>query len=274
MNPKLAPRDVEGVRTQLGGLFYLVNLMLHLNLPTCFEEKWGLASQVGAWGVLEILSRALFGTDHGYLASDAIWKVLAELDGRLPGQLPGRGFCGQDSFRLPKAWRSPVDNDKHRFWYWASARKRLRLWSEHGYVLADIPKNPSVPRKQATEELGTFLQHDNRPRLFRRPSTLAPVQETFGPLLEGLNQNLKYWLSMTVPYIRFRLSLALNSYSKDTQTLAQTLLFYPGRLFVTSTHVDLVMSLESISLPVRMAGLDRNPGWLPDFSRVVQFHFR
>jgi hypothetical protein len=34
-----------------------------------------------------------------------------------------------------------------------------------------------------------------------------------------------------------------------------------------------VMSLNDISLPVRLAGLDCDPGWLPDFGRVVKFHF-
>ena len=55
--------------------------------------------------------------------------------------------------------------------------------------------------------------------------------------------------------------------------LVRDLLVCPGQLYVTATHVDLVMPLDAITIPVRLAGLDRNPGWLPDFGRVILFHF-
>ena len=42
---------------------------------------------------------------------------------------------------------------------------------------------------------------------------------------------------------------------------------------MTRTHVDLVTPMDNISLPARRAGLDWDPGWLPDYGRVVQFHF-
>jgi hypothetical protein len=42
---------------------------------------------------------------------------------------------------------------------------------------------------------------------------------------------------------------------------------------VTATHVDLVMPMNEISVPVRLAGLDANPGWVPELGRVVTFHF-
>ncbi|MCG8457164.1 MAG: hypothetical protein MI919_12875, partial [Holophagales bacterium] len=52
------------------------------------------------------------------------------------------------------------------------------------------------------------------------------------------------------------------------------LLELPGTLFVTATHVDLVASLEAVRLDVRRAGLDLDPGWVPELGRVVQFHYR
>jgi len=58
------------------------------------------------------------------------------------------------------------------------------------------------------------------------------------------------------------------------ENLPPLLLLRPGRIHVTTTHVDIVMDLESISLPVRLAGLDRDPGWVPAFGRVIQFHFQ
>jgi hypothetical protein len=46
-----------------------------------------------------------------------------------------------------------------------------------------------------------------------------------------------------------------------------------GQLVVSRTHVDLVLALDGICLPIRRAGLDRDPGWRPDLGRIVLFHF-
>jgi hypothetical protein len=45
----------------------------------------------------------------------------------------------------------------------------------------------------------------------------------------------------------------------------------PGLVHHSRTHVDVVMDLEAISIPVRVAGLDRDPGWVPGLGRVVAF---
>ena len=41
----------------------------------------------------------------------------------------------------------------------------------------------------------------------------------------------------------------------------------------TQSHVDIHAALDSVRLPVRLAGLDINPGWLPWLGRVVTFHY-
>ncbi|HLO02595.1 MAG TPA: hypothetical protein VK191_05770, partial [Symbiobacteriaceae bacterium] len=48
----------------------------------------------------------------------------------------------------------------------------------------------------------------------------------------------------------------------------------PGRLWLTQTHLDLELSVDQIALPIRLAGLDANPGWVPALGRVVSIHFR
>jgi hypothetical protein len=47
----------------------------------------------------------------------------------------------------------------------------------------------------------------------------------------------------------------------------------PGRVLVTATHVDVLLSLQHVDLPARAAGLDRDPGWVPALGRIVLFHF-
>jgi hypothetical protein len=47
----------------------------------------------------------------------------------------------------------------------------------------------------------------------------------------------------------------------------------PGKVLVTPTHLDLYFTLEQADIRVRQAGLDLDPGWLPWWGRVVQFHY-
>jgi hypothetical protein len=193
--------------------------MRHLGLPGCFEETWKLASQVGPWGVLELLGRSLLREGSERLATDPIWAALAKLDGREPRTLPGEGFAGRGDFVLPAAWLAQADVDQDNAWLWA------------------VDAEPS------------------------------------NPLLVGLNPDLACWLVLVLPYIRCRLQLALGGTESEPLNLAQVLLLVRSRLYVTSSHVDLVMRLDDMSLPARLVGLDFDPGWLPDFGRVVQFHF-
>ena len=197
-----------GVETAVGGVLYLLNLMRVLNLPEVCEPGWGLAGQVGAWGTLELLGRALLGTAGANHAADPLWSVLAELDGRSPQSLPGADYKMAGDGSLPAGWAATA---------------------------------------------GTWSPNDS-------------------PLLHDVNNDLRRWLSLAVPTMQRRLQQALHLTA--VATLPDVLLLASGRLFVTRTHVDLVLSLETISLPLRRVGLDANPGWLPAFGRIVTFHFQ
>jgi hypothetical protein len=47
----------------------------------------------------------------------------------------------------------------------------------------------------------------------------------------------------------------------------------PAHLSLTPTHADVFFDLNSVSLAVRRAGLDLDPGWVAWFGRVVGFHY-
>jgi hypothetical protein len=51
------------------------------------------------------------------------------------------------------------------------------------------------------------------------------------------------------------------------------LVMRPARLSLTPTHVDMFFGLSDVSLAVRRAGLDLDPGWVRWFRRVVGFHY-
>jgi len=51
------------------------------------------------------------------------------------------------------------------------------------------------------------------------------------------------------------------------------LLQLPARFVYTPSHIDLYAEMSAVRLPVRLAGLDINPGWLPWLGKVVTFHY-
>jgi hypothetical protein len=113
----------------------------------------------------------------------------------------------------------------------------------------------------------------------RGPGGLPPGWEATGdaewcldtsPLLDGVNPALREWLALTLPPLARDLQKALHVEPGGVHAA----LLAVGRLYVTRSHIDLVMALDAVSLPVRRAGLDANPGWLPTFGRVVTFYFQ
>jgi len=99
----------------------------------------------------------------------------------------------------------------------------------------------------------------------------AAVRHPFN--LSGLNPYLEKWVSFVLPYIRDYLRRLVKPPEGEETDIIEILLFGNARLYVTAAHVDIVMGLGDISLPVRLAGLDRDPGWKPRFARVFLFHF-
>lgn len=83
------------------------------------------------------------------------------------------------------------------------------------------------------------------------------------------------WLAQALPALRDRLLLALgeNAAGEEGPDPIERLLAVPARVQLTSSHLDVVTGLDQIWLPARRAGLDRNPGWLPEYGRVVLIHF-
>ena len=83
-------------------------------------------------------------------------------------------------------------------------------------------------------------------------------QEPLPELPHGMAEQVQDWLRAALPGVA---------------EPERYLLLVDGHLYVTATHLDLVMDLDRIRLEVRLAGLDADPGWAPDFGRVIRFHF-
>ncbi len=266
------PEFEEFVATRLGGVLYLINVMTRLDLPQSFEGEWSLASRLGAWGLLELLGRALLEDTSGIFGKDPLWVALAGLDGRRQGELPGKHFVGHEAYRIPALWFQQIKKERETL-RWAAMHRRLRLWSAAGYLMLEIPRDNSGPNDQAQMELRNYLGNDAKYLLARSPFSKAPVDCPPHLQTSGCPEALLRWLAFILPYCRYRLQLAFEKDFDWNSTIARQIFACPGKLYVTSTHVDFVTDINNISILVRRAGLDLNPGWNPDLGRVVQFHF-
>ncbi len=74
------------------------------------------------------------------------------------------------------------------------------------------------------------------------------------------------WIACLAAFIRFRIAQA----APDLDIMA---LRMPATVCLTDDSLEMQFALATLPLGIRMAGLDRNPGWLPSEGRSVAFHF-
>ena len=245
--PDEIPRDWgTGVVTRMGGVLYLIHLLRKAELARHFET--GLSG----WALLELLARCLLGDSFPAVSADPIWEALAELDGRDPRAPPGRQFEPQLTYTAPDSWLRHLDPDTRL----ARFRSRgIELWTPEAVLVLDSTE----PRVVAAHCTPIRIPWTER-RRFRRAAEVHPADLPLSP-------ELRRFLHFVLPYARWRLGQVLRAISLE-DALARR-----GKLIVCRCHIDLVMDMNQISVPVRLAGLDANPGWAPELGRIVTFHF-
>ena len=236
------PTDGE-IATGLASLLFLVNFVVWLDTE---EEDSCLPT---GWALVELLGRHLLGARLGDLADDPLWDVLAELDGRPPGTPPGFELDAAAPLRLPRAWlrRWPPPGRTY-IAHWDRNRLMVRH-PEAGFVVADVPCPADRADEMAAAEAA--LLEDSDVIVDGSVAGAAPAAERrFGEAVG-----------------------AFVSWLLRSSGIAVSSLMSPGLVRVTSTHVDVVLGLDDVDLAARMAGLDRDPGWVPLLGRIVLFHF-
>lgn len=245
--------------TRLGGLFYLVNLGLFLELYGDFSMPMHPNNlPLSLWDFVTLVGRRLCVDPR---PSDPVWKVLAMLAGRKPGDLPGQGFTPPDAWRIPPTWLRTFRAARDTHWTWSVLEGRLRVRHAAGFLVLDVPCDGRDAEALVDSELAPYSSGS--------PFTLSRGDET-GPLDTG---PLERWLGWLVPFCRARLCRALGVSQDEASALDATLLTHDARLHVTEGHVDVVLFLAQLPLAVRIAGLDRDIGWLPSEGRHLTFHF-
>lgn len=266
----------DGVYTELGGIFYLINLFHYLELPKCFEEQCKLDEQIGIWGLVELIAKGLLAENLNSYQNDPIWQVLAQLDGREPQETQSENFQFSGEYHIPRLWLDMIHSDDE-IYHWAYNGVQLCIWSDAGFVIQQSLCKASS-EKQLNDYISLVFQHyfpSHSPVLTPDAIDKVPLVQLAPIFSESISQPLSTWLNLMLPSLQLRLKQALGYKARtDPQAdLFADLFFCPATLHVNSTHIDLVSQLKHISLPVRMAGLDRNPGWVPELGRVISFHF-
>ena len=85
---RLSPGSAWTLESGLGGLLYLLNLALQLDLYGDFTRPGEPGIALSPWDLVELLGLRLLGERP----DDPVWELLASLAGRTPGTPPGRDF--------------------------------------------------------------------------------------------------------------------------------------------------------------------------------------
>lgn len=242
--------------TELGGLFYLLNLALYLDLYPDFTRPLDAGIGLDPWDFAALLGAWLLGRGERR-RRDSVWALLARLAGREPAEPAGRGFRPPRAWRVPPAWLAPFSPEGQ--WRWSAAGGVLRVMHPRGFAAVAVPRSAAPAGEQLHREL-------------RRLSGSAPLAVPVrASLAREPARPLTRWVARLGSYARERLALALSL--QDPRSVGPALLAHRARVLVSPSYVDVVLSLAELPLQVRLAGLDRDPGWIPAAGRHLRFHF-
>jgi hypothetical protein len=221
--------DEAGVETGLGGVWYLVNLLVILWLDDAEAEP------ADAWRVLRELAVALLEIS--------------------PFPMRGRKPCA------PTGSLSPAHRDV------GPAGRDYRAAHD---IAADVPaaqRRGSGGEESSLDPIWSILDH-----LIGHATEALPLPTAVGRDVGEADIRAAQRSGGGVSLLhRSRAWLADAGFTSDE---IPGLLRQPARLFVTRTHVDLIFRLDQIDLKARLAGLDRDPGWVPALGRVISFQYR
>jgi hypothetical protein len=101
-------------------------------------------------------------------------------------------------------------------------------------------------------------------------TTLEARDETILADVAGMNGLRESWLD---PIISMMASRAARGLCVPEKEALELLCSRPGRVSLSDNRLDAVFDLATHPLAIRLAGLDRNPGWVPAAGRVIEFRY-
>lgn len=252
-SPSEINEPIEEIATRFGGLFYLVNVGLHLNLYADFSQPLMPGLDLPIWDFVALVGRRLLGDA---LVDDAVWNLLARLAQRANDEPPGLHFTAPDEWRMPIEWLAAFS--ARESWAWSAADNRLRIFHPAGFTVVDVERTTVAVSEQLHAELQIYTD------------IAGPLSERSRSDRAATTQRLERWLNWLLPYLQGRLGLALGA--ADPRDLVR---FFEqrGRINLSATRLDISLALNDLPIEIRLAGLDRDPGWVPAAGRYIAFHF-
>jgi hypothetical protein len=248
------PNEVV-IDTDLGGLFYLINLGSYLGLYGDFTTPQEPGIELNIWDFITLLGARLGGEQT---SDDPVWPLLATLANRREGETPGTGFDPPDEWRILPAWLEAFADES--LWRWYTQEGRLKVVHGAGFPVLDVA--------MTGEEVEVQVKRETQEYLSTVPFTLKRGPDAAGREHDG---PLELWLSRLVPYVHARLMRALGH--SIGERLSVVLFRHQARARVTETHLDVHLTLAELPIEIRIAGLDRDPGWVPAAGRYIRFHY-
>jgi hypothetical protein len=240
------------VETRFGGVFYLLNLGLYLNLYRDFTESGEAEIDLNVWDFVAFLSIEF---TRGKIKGDAVWKLLEWLAGRENDEDLGHDFNAPDAWRISPGWLKTFQTNQK--WLWLNTGERLVVRHPSGFNIIDVHL-PDDAQTQLENELEIYGKDFSE----LSDSNLKDFPEDFSS---------GNWLKNLIEYVRVRLLQALNL--ETDEQINQILFERRAKVAVTATHLDVTFRLADLPLEVRLSGLDRNPSWIPAVGKFVNFHF-
>ncbi len=235
---RLAVPAVHGITTfgsHFGGLCFLLNVALAAGLYGDFTQPRHAGLPLSPWRFLHAAGGAFFGRAF---KADALAALLAARAG--PQPLPPAPVHWQ----LGAVCLQPFAADP-RPWHALRSAERLRVVHPAGFIVAQVASDA---------DLQSLLAGAPRVVWHERAHLSAAGQGLLGLL----------W-----PWLRQRVALALGRPAVQ----AARALALPARVQVRGEQLHLHFSLRALPLAVRLAGLDRDPGWVPAAGCDFRFHF-
>ena len=238
-------------QTNFGGVFYLLNLGLYLGLYRDFTESLTTEIDLPIWDFVALLGFEFLGER---IKKDAVWEFLKHAAERGGDREFGREFNFSQDWRMSPEWLETFAEDRE----WRGARTKTRLVVRHadGFNVLDVRRRGDADT-QLKNELEVYQNRFSR-LVKAEKKDLPPVKS-------------KGWLENLAEYLQKRLLQALNL--RTPEELNAILFERRATVSVSATHLEITFALADLPIEVRLAGIDRNPAWIPAAGKFVYFHF-
>ncbi len=221
-----AAPDTQILRTQYGGLFFLINALLAMGLYPDFTQQLGSRLAIAPLRLIDRIAMRHFGSQY---RRDPMHKLLRVISAN--GALP-------TIWQVRAEWLNAFDGaakvTKH------IGGRRVTQWHSSGFPLSD--------------------------RNLRAGHDLLYKTQSTPPILPSSRD--ARWIACLTHYLEARIRRATGPANLGLDALEM-----PAEIQLIDDQIMIRFELTDLPLALRLAGLDRNPGWLPAEGRSVAFEF-